>query len=55
MRWLVTGAEGMLGRDLVSALASACRREVRGVDRADLDVTDLASVRTRRARRRRSG
>jgi dTDP-4-dehydrorhamnose reductase len=43
-RWLVTGAGGMLGRDLVSALK--CRREtVRGLTREHLDITDEAAVR----------
>jgi dTDP-4-dehydrorhamnose reductase len=42
-RWLVTGAGGMLGRDLCSML----RRQdcaVTAVTRADLDVTDAAAV-----------
>jgi dTDP-4-dehydrorhamnose reductase len=39
--WLVVGAGGMLGADLVSALGS---RPVRALTRADLDVTDLAAV-----------
>ena len=43
-RWLVTGAGGMLGRDLVSVLE---RRgaEVAGLRRTDLDITDQAAVR----------
>ncbi|RJK95357.1 dTDP-4-dehydrorhamnose reductase [Vallicoccus soli] len=40
-RWLVTGAGGMLGRDLQAALAG---REVTALTRADLDVTDPAAV-----------
>ena len=44
MRWLVTGAEGMLGRDLVSALGDVPDAQVRGVDRGDFDITDLSSV-----------
>jgi len=44
MRWLVTGAEGMLGRDLVDALARRDDDVVRGVGRSDLDVTDAESV-----------
>ncbi len=42
-RWLVAGAGGMLGTDLVAALAS-CGEAVTGMDRAGLDVTDAASV-----------
>ena len=41
-RYLITGASGMLGRDLQSALAG---RQVTALGRADLDVTDLAAVR----------
>jgi dTDP-4-dehydrorhamnose reductase len=53
VRWLVTGAAGMLGRDLVSALETAPpggraggeqSREVTALRRADLDVTDEAAV-----------
>lgn len=40
-RWLVTGARGMLGKDLVSVLAGA---EVTAVDLAELDITDQAAV-----------
>ena len=41
-RYLITGATGMLGRDLQASLAG---REVTALGRADLDVTDLAAVR----------
>ena len=46
MRWLVTGAEGMLGRDLMSGLARVPGADARPTDRRALDVTDLASVRS---------
>jgi dTDP-4-dehydrorhamnose reductase len=42
MRYLITGAAGMLGVDLQAALAD---REVTALGRADLDVTDAAAVR----------
>lgn len=42
MRALITGASGMLGRDLQEALAG---REVTALGRADLDVTDAAATR----------
>ena len=42
-RWLVTGAGGMLGRDLVTVLSS-CGESVTALDRAGLDVTDAAAV-----------
>ena len=42
MRYLVTGAGGMLGTDLLSALGE---RDVVGLSRADLDVTDQSAVR----------
>jgi dTDP-4-dehydrorhamnose reductase len=45
MRWLVTGAGGMLGRDLGAVLAAAGETEVVAATRADLDVTDPAAVR----------
>ncbi|WP_353809659.1 dTDP-4-dehydrorhamnose reductase [Agromyces sp. SYSU T00194] len=41
MRVLVTGAAGMLGRDVQAALAG---RDVTALARADLDVTDAAAV-----------
>jgi dTDP-4-dehydrorhamnose reductase len=41
VRVLVTGANGMLGRDLQSVLAG---RQVTALGRADLDVTDAAAV-----------
>lgn len=42
MKVLVTGAEGMLGRDLVAALAVA--HEVIGIDIAQCDLTDGAAT-----------
>lgn len=47
-RWLITGASGQLGSDLVRELASrpdADRLTVMAASRADLDVTDSAAVR----------
>ncbi|HLL68694.1 MAG TPA: dTDP-4-dehydrorhamnose reductase [Micromonosporaceae bacterium] len=45
-RWLVTGAAGMLGRDVQAALAAPGRRDaVTPVTRADLDITDPGAVR----------
>jgi len=43
-RWLVTGAEGILGRELAASLA-ASEEPVTGLARADLDVTDAGAVR----------
>jgi len=43
-RWLVTGAGGMLGRELVARLRQA-GTEVTGLTRAELDITDPAAVR----------
>jgi dTDP-4-dehydrorhamnose reductase len=42
-RYLITGAAGMLGRDLQVALAG---RDVTALARADLDITNLANVRS---------
>lgn len=42
MRYLIAGANGMLGTDLRKALAG---RDVAALGRADLDVTDLGAVR----------
>lgn len=42
-RWLITGAGGMLGRDLVAALERA-GDDVTALARCDLDVTDGAQV-----------
>lgn len=39
MRWLVTGANGMLGQDLVELLRSR-GHDVTAADRAELDITD---------------
>jgi dTDP-4-dehydrorhamnose reductase len=44
MRLLVTGAAGMLGRDVVAAAGDA-GHEVAALARADLDITDAAAVR----------
>ena len=44
-RWLVTGAAGMLGRDL-TALLAARGAEFTALTRADLDITDQAAVAT---------
>jgi dTDP-4-dehydrorhamnose reductase len=44
MRWLVTGAAGMLGRDLRTVLAEAGETDVLAATRADLDITDPAAV-----------
>ncbi|WFE38723.1 dTDP-4-dehydrorhamnose reductase [Micromonospora sp. WMMD998] len=45
MRILVTGAGGMLGRDLVTVLRARPDRSVTAAARADLDVTDAEAVR----------
>lgn len=42
--WLVVGAAGMLGQDVLRAAVDAGHR-VTGVGRADLDVTDVAATR----------
>jgi dTDP-4-dehydrorhamnose reductase len=41
--WLVTGAAGMLGRD-VAQVAAASGADVTGLTRGELDITDAASV-----------
>jgi dTDP-4-dehydrorhamnose reductase len=43
LRWLVTGSGGMLGCDLVAALAG-CGEDVIGLSRKELDVTDEVAV-----------
>ena len=43
MRWLVVGADGMLGKDLMAAL-TARGDEARGVDRDVVDITDPAAT-----------
>ena len=45
MRWLVTGAGGMLGRDLCAVLAEAGETSVVPLTRAALDITDAPAVR----------
>ena len=42
MKYLITGAHGMLGHDLQQALAD---RDVTALSRADLDITDAGAVR----------
>ena len=44
-RWLVMGAGGMLGRDVLAALTAAGQTSVTATDRRRLDVTDAAAVR----------
>jgi len=48
-RWLVTGARGMLGRDLVAVLERR-GETVTGLSRSDLDITDPGAVRDALAR-----
>jgi dTDP-4-dehydrorhamnose reductase len=42
-RWLVVGARGMLGQDLMARL-DAAGLDATGADRAEIDITDLRSV-----------
>ncbi|MGY1632316.1 dTDP-4-dehydrorhamnose reductase [Geodermatophilus sp. SYSU D01186] len=44
--WLVTGARGQLGGDLLAVLAGRPQDAVTAVGRAELDLTDEAQVRT---------
>jgi len=44
--WLVTGARGQLGQDLVEVLAGRPGDEVTALGRAELDLTDEQAVRT---------
>jgi dTDP-4-dehydrorhamnose reductase len=44
VRWLVTGAGGMLGQDLVAVLKADPSAQVTAVRRAELDITDAAEV-----------
>ena len=46
MRWLVTGSDGMLGRDLVACLEATGTHEPTQAPRSRLDVTNPESVRT---------
>lgn len=43
-RWLVTGAGGMLGHDLLALLAEDATATVTALTRAELDITDLVAV-----------
>nr|WP_296066709.1 dTDP-4-dehydrorhamnose reductase [uncultured Actinoplanes sp.] len=45
MRWLITGAGGMLGQDLRAVLAAAGETDVVAPPRAELDIADPAAVR----------
>ena len=45
MRWLITGAGGALGGDLLAVLGSRPADEVTGATRAELDITDADGVR----------
>ncbi|MET9648927.1 dTDP-4-dehydrorhamnose reductase [Streptomyces sp. NPDC006460] len=44
-RWLITGAGGMLGRDLHEVLREGGAHAVTALTRKDLDITDLEAVR----------
>ncbi|MEW9553862.1 dTDP-4-dehydrorhamnose reductase [Nonomuraea sp. NPDC050783] len=44
MRWLVTGAGGLLGRDLTRLLRAVPGARVRALTRAELDLCDAAAV-----------
>ncbi|MFF4700377.1 dTDP-4-dehydrorhamnose reductase [Streptomyces chattanoogensis] len=46
VRWLVTGAGGMLGRDVCARLARLDGAEATGLLRRDLDITQARAVRT---------
>jgi dTDP-4-dehydrorhamnose reductase len=46
MRWLITGAGGALGHDLLAVLTERPDDQVTGATRADLDITDADAVRT---------
>jgi dTDP-4-dehydrorhamnose reductase len=43
-KWLVTGATGNLGRDLVTALAAETDIDLMATARSELDITDSAAV-----------
>ena len=44
MRWLITGARGQLGSDLVRALVDDPAAEVKATGRADGDITNSAAI-----------
>jgi dTDP-4-dehydrorhamnose reductase len=46
VHWLVTGARGQLGHDLLDVLAARGEQAVTGLGRAELDLTDEAAVRS---------
>jgi dTDP-4-dehydrorhamnose reductase len=45
-RWLVTGAGGMLGREVTDLLAAREGDEVRALGRGELDITDAAALKS---------
>lgn len=45
-RWLVTGAGGMLGREVTDLLTAAGSAEVRALGRAELDITDPSALKS---------
>lgn len=47
MKWLITGANGMLGHDLVRRLQREEEAEIIALSRAELDITDAEAVRRR--------
>ena len=49
MRWLITGAQGQLGTDLVLALSASGEVDIAATGRAELDIADSAAVETRLA------
>lgn len=51
-RWLVTGAGGMLGREVTGCLRRAGAAAVVGLSRPDLDITDASAVRAALRRHR---
>ncbi len=45
-RWLVTGARGMLGREVADLLATSGAGEVRALGRGELDITDPTALKS---------
>lgn len=44
MRWLITGARGQLGQDVVDVLAARSDAEVRALGSAELDITSSGAI-----------